>query len=102
MNIGNLSVTKSDLAVILAESQHFRAIVASALTSTENDINNPKSIISWPTKEGLAILVAKIFSDSSKIPAIKFVRQWAIDNNVTDLQSLAESKSFVEKAFGYY
>lgn len=80
-----IQMTQQDVEVVLAESPRFRSVIASLVEHpSESDVEKLKNTI------------RTIFSNSSKIPAIKYVRQWAVDNNYENLKSLTQSKQFVE------
>ena len=81
---------QSDLEVILSESPRFRSVVAGILVSQGNLVQAAKTQL-----DTLRDYIAAHFDKESRIPAIKFVRQWATDNAHPDLQSLAGAKEFV-------
>jgi hypothetical protein len=81
---------QSDLEVILSESPRFRSVVAGILVTQGNLVQAAKTQMDM-----LRDYVLAHFNKESRIPAIKYVRQWAMDNGKSDLQSLAGAKDFV-------
>jgi hypothetical protein len=86
----NIPMTQSDIAIILAENPRFREVAAKALASTET-----------PLLDNLKKWIRGSFGSTSRIPAIKFVRLWAHDNNFPGLLGLADAKKFIDELIPY-
>jgi hypothetical protein len=86
----NISMTQLDIATILTESPRFREVAAKALASAE-----PLAL------DQLKGWVRGSFGSTSRIPAIKFVRLWAHDNNFPGLVGLADAKKFIDELIPY-
>ena len=96
MKLALIPIVQSDLEIILAESHRFRSVIAGLLVTQGNLVQ--------AARDQLAMLrdyLQKNFNSQTRIPAIKYVRQWAVDNAHPDLQSLAGAKHFVDEVIPY-
>lgn len=92
-----LSFTETEINNIILESATFRELIIKELFKT--DLVHENSLIN-----GLKLYIQNTFNSSTKISAIKYVRQFVEDNKTSlsyekynDLYSLAGAKKFVEE-----
>lgn len=94
MSTINLRIDSLDLEVVLFESPHMRKVVAAWMAAASPPIPAVKDI-----KESLRNYILRNFNRDHWIAAIKYVREWAVDNNVEELKGLANAKNFVTDIF---
>lgn len=103
-----ITLTEDEMELVLAQSSTFRYIVTRNLANAQAELSTKVDPTETQLMDNLRCHVRTSFGPSTKIAGIKYVRQWAADNQrllspatYESLYGLANAKRFVEDIIQY-